>query len=407
MIERGLKNIAFSKQWGRQMRFVAGPRQSGKTTLVKAFLKENGFESLYYNWDRRELKTQFHKGIDFLKKDLSQHSLKRKPWVSFDEIHKMPRWKDILKSYFDEYEPHVRFIVTGSARLDWFRRSGDSLAGRYFLFHLLPLTLSELTNTKNKVIPFKADAEKFIQTRMDESRKAPFSTMEDLLMYGGFPEPFQKGAMPFLKNWHRDYLDRLVREDIRDLTRVMELEKVANLALLLPERVGNPLSINSLREDLEVSHAAVSRYVKYLKLTYFLFDLSPYSRSLNRSLTKDKKAYFYDWTMVPDPGNRFENYVAAELLSLISSWSDQGLGDFQLNYLRTRDGRECDFLIQFDRKPWLMIEAKLNANKVPTYLRNFSKILGNIPVVILTRKEQPIQMDKEGHVCMSAARFLA
>lgn len=389
------------------MRFIAGPRQTGKTTLAKAILKETGNDAFYYNWDDRALRMRSHRGEDILGEDiLKSGKTSGKRWVCYDEIHKLPKWKNILKSHFDAHEDKIQLIVTGSARLDMFRRSGDSLAGRYFLFRLFPINLFERTRKQGQTLSFRTSAKAFIEERLSGTRPSHQDAMESLLKYGGFPEPLLKESSNFLTIWHRDYLDRLIREDLRDLTRIGHLEQVAALVTLLPERVGSPLSLNSLREDLLVSHDAVQNYLKALRLGYFLFELPPYTQKLNRALTKEKKVYFHDWSFVSDQSKRFENYVAAELLSWISGWHDAGIGNFELRYIKNREGKECDFVILKDSRPWLMVEAKLRGEPTPSHLFTFSKTLGNVPFVILTQEKEVFRLGRDGDICLSAARFL-
>ena len=368
MIRRLLSEICFSPEFGRQMRFIAGPRQAGKTTLALEFLKQKRCQSFYYNWDDRGTRQRYREDPHFVWADIkTQSSLTQThPWVCFDEIHKMPKWKTILKGVFDSLESKVQIIVTGSARLDYFRRSGDSLVGRYFLFHLYPLNLFELTSKTTQGLVPKKDPLQFIEERLHHAQYHQ-EKMEGLLKWGGFPEPLLKGSETFCRKWHADYLDRLVREDIRDLTQVRDLENVMSLIMLLPKRIGRPLSLNSLSQDLEVSHTAVRNYMKALELTYILFQISPYSRYIQRSLRKEKKVYFFNWMGISQESSRYENYVACELLAWVNGWNDAGLGGFELYYVRTRMGKETDFLILWDGKPWMLVEAKLGDQPIDSH----------------------------------------
>jgi hypothetical protein len=408
MIPRSLTDVIFSDQWGRQMRFIAGPRQCGKTTLAKTFLKQQGDEAFYYNWDDRELRTRFHRS-DFLEEDLRKAGVKKnRRWVCYDEIHKMPQWKNILKAHFDRHEEQIGFIVTGSARLDFFRRSGDSLTGRYFLFRLFPLNLFEMTRkAASQRLSFLPSAQQFLESRMTDTKTSDQDAMTALLRFGGFPEPFLKADPHFSKIWQRNYLDRLIREDLRDLTRISELENVAALISLLPERIGSPLSVNSLREDLLVSHETIRNYLNALRLCYFIFEVPSYGKKINRILKKEKKIYFHDWSLLEDPGKRFENYVAAELYNWTCEWHDSGLGNFNLFYVKTRDGRECDFLIVKDSKPWLLIEAKLKAERAAPYLLHFAQTLGHIPFVQVVEEQNILRIGKSRDCTLSASRFFS
>ncbi len=390
------------------MRFIAGPRQCGKTTMAQAYLKSCGDQRFYYNWDDRSLRMKYARGHDFLKEDLlAQEKQKQKNWVCFDEIHKMPKWKNILKGIFDTYQSKLRFIVTGSARLDLFRRSGDSLTGRYFLFRLFPINLFELTRKPNQELKHHSSAETWVEDQIATTQKSDQETMEKLLRFGGFPEPLLKGKESFSRIWHRDYLDTVIRDELRDLTKIGDLENVAVVTTLLPERVGSPLSLNSLRQDISVAHETISNYIKALKLCYFIFEVPVHSKKIHRSIKKEKKVYFYDCSLVLEESKRFENYIAVELFSRIAVWHDAGIGNFALCYVRQRDGKECDFLILKDNKPWCLIEVKLQPEPTPSHHIHFSQQLGNIPIVQLVQKEGVLQIGNHKDYQVSASRFLS
>lgn len=408
MIKRALEAMVDSSKWGRQMRFIAGPRQSGKTTLAKSILQTQGDNSLYFNWDAREIKIRHSRKEDLIKTAAGTSASKSgKRWACFDEIHKMPKWKNILKSYFDIYEEKIQLLVTGSARLDLFRKSGDSLAGRYFLFHLLPVSLFELSRPRQEELQFAPSAEQFVESRISHTKKNHQALMETLLAHSGFPEPLLKADDAFLRIWKRDYLDRIVREDLRDLTRIAELENVAGVVAVLPSRIGSPLSVNSLREDFNVSHETIQNYLHALKLCYVVFEISAYAKTISRALKKEKKVYFFDWTRVEEEAARFENYVATELYQWVTWWQDSGAGEFQLFYVKVRSGQECDFMITKDKKPWLMIEAKLKDQPIASHLYHFSEKLGGIPIVQLAKQAGVLFAGHSKDYRISASRFLS
>ncbi|MBI4430820.1 MAG: ATP-binding protein [Candidatus Omnitrophica bacterium] len=262
MIPRLISQTILDPTWGRQMRFIVGPRQCGKTTLSKAILTQEGSSpKLYFDWDERVVRLRYQNDPDFLSEELTLY-MKSKilPWVAFDEIHKYPKWKNVLKGIFDKHEPRLRLLVTGSARLDLIRRAGDSLSGRYFTYHLFPLCLRETAQQKKISIvkPLKS-AKAFLEERFS-NEKFYQSNLVHLLEAGGFPEPFLKNSKAFQRKWHMDFVDRLIRGDLRDMTRIEKLEHVAYLLRLIAERVGSPLSLNSLRETLEDSYNAVRNY---------------------------------------------------------------------------------------------------------------------------------------------------
>lgn len=402
-MERSIEKTIFSKEFGRQMRFIAGPRQAGKTTLAKAFLKKMGSPELYYNWDQREIRQRYRENPHFFVADVKIET-KEKNWICFDEIHKMPKWKNILKDFFDSYENRFQFIVTGSARLDFFRKSGDSLAGRYFLFHLFPLTLMELNKKENGFPAPGHDAIDYIEARLSQ-HAGQKGLLEHLLCFSGFPEPFLNAKTTFHKKWQQSYLDRLVREDLRDLTRIHDLEHVVTLIHLLKDRINRPISLNSLREDMEVSYSAIKSYLHALKLCYIVFSISPYAKKIHRSLKKEPKLYFFDWTHIEDAGSRFENLVACELNTLVEMWNDSGLGTYTLHYVRTREKKETDFLIVANDKPWMLIEAKLSETQIEHHHITQAKLLGDIPFVqVIKKKDTCLVLDRKTYV-VSAERF--
>jgi predicted AAA+ superfamily ATPase len=185
-----------------------------------------------------------------------------------------------------------------------------------------------------------------------------------LMTFGGFPEPFFAGSEKILKLWRQGRTEKIVREDLRDLSRIIDLGQIEALVSILPERVGSSLSIQAIREDLEVSFDSVKRWMSYLSELFYFFELKPWSKSFPRSLKKEGKIYLYDWTELLDPGIKFENLMACHMLKACHYWNDTGNGYFDIFYLRNKEKQEVDFLLIRDKKPWLMIEAKLSDTNI-------------------------------------------
>lgn len=405
MFKRDLENIFSNKDFGRQMRFIAGPRQVGKTTLAQSFLKKKNCSDFYYNWDYKRTRDRFRSNREFYTEDIHNSKEKLKEiWLCFDEIHKIKKWKNILKEYFDKTESKINTIVTGSARLDLFRKSGDSLAGRYFSFNLLPIALHEITNKKPIYERLTLSPRDFIEERLDNFSNK-ISTFEQLFNFSGFPEPLSKAKKAFHNKWQDTYLERIVYEDLRDLTRIQELDKIEDLITLLPERIGSLLSTNSLSEILEVNFRTAKNYLRALELGCLIFFLSPYRKSISRALKKETKVYFYDWTRINSLPGRFENFVACELKSIITHFNDAGLGKAELFFIRTRDGKESDFLITVNKQPWLIIETKMKADKIERFHFNNSLKLNNIPVLQLVYEHNVLRKFLENGYVISASRF--
>ena len=404
MISRTLSQVAFSQDWGRQMRFIGGPRQSGKTTLARAQLRSVHCEGLYYLWDLRRVRQRYKADELFFTADIPASVAQ--PWVCLDEIHKMPQWKNILKGIFDSLSERCRLIVTGSAKLEILRRAGDSLAGRYFTFRLHPVTLAELTGNPAAATVCPVAARECLAARMD-SKPTPAAALDQLLRFSGFPEPLLNAHVPFHRKWAGDYIEAVIREDIGTLTRIIDREYLHDLYQQLPGMAGSPLSVASLAGHLQISPVTVKNYLRRLDDFYLTFSVRPFSRNIKRSLLKAPKFYLYDWTRIADPAYRFENYVACELLTRVRLWTDSTGQDFGLFYVRNKQKEETDFLLTREGLPWLLVEAKLSDQPVVAHHLATAEALGRIPVAQVCRQDD-VALVQRGNVSrLSASRFFA
>jgi uncharacterized protein len=374
-LESALKELAFTH---KKMAFVSGPRQCGKTTFGKILLKERGAGS-YHNWDETEFRrlwTKSPKAVLLLPGDTASSDIV--PMIMLDEIHKAKKWKQSLKGVYDTLESYSDILVTGSARLSVYRKGSDSLMGRYYHFRLHPFTLAE-TGGYPLLPPDQIRTE--LPYYRDKGRKQDNRTLENLLRFGGFPEPFLAGEEKRLNLWRRGRIEKVVREDLRDLSRIPELSQIEALVSLLPERVGSLFSRASLREEMEVSFDTIRRWMQYLFELYYAFEIKPFAYRISRSLKREGKLYLWDYTEVADPAARFENLIAAHLLKACHYWTDTGEGVFELFYLRTKEKQEIDFLIVKDKKPWLPVEVKLNDTVPSPHFKRFLPQL-NCPLAL-------------------------
>ncbi len=324
------------KDLQRKMVFLAGPRQVGKTHLALTLLKKTA-HGVYLNYDNVE-----HRAIIAKAAWLPTTEL-----LVLDELHKMPGWKNFLKGVFDTKPARLKILVTGSARLDTFRVSGDSLAGRYFRHRLNPLSVAEI-----------ADATE--------------STIDTLMTRGGFPEPFLAETDQDADRWRMQYVDGLVRTDILDFERIQDLRAIQLTLELLRRRVGSPVSITSLAQDVACSPNTIRKYLDILEALCIIFRVAPFHHNIARSLLKEPKLYFYDTGMVKgDEGLRFENLVAVSLLKHVNAIEDYEGKRATLHYLRTKEKKEVDFAVAVEDQPTTIIEAKFTEGTPTPSLRYF------------------------------------
>ena len=345
----------------RKMVILIGPRQIGKTFLAKQLV--TGFQRpQYLNTDAVKDRQVFQAQSWPLNTD----------FLVFDEIHKIKGWKASLKGIFDTRPDIQSILVTGSARLETFRQSGESLAGRYFHYHFYPLSVREL-----------------------KDQMAPYDALDMLNRFGGFPEPFLTGSETEASRWRYQYYTDLVREDILEFSRIQEIRSIRLLLELLRDRVGSPLSYTSLAVDLQLSPNTVRKYVEILESLYIIFLIRPFHRNIARSLLKEPKVYFYDTGFVRgDDGVCLENTIAVSLLKHVGYLQDTKGEVASLHYLRTKEGKEVDFAICKDNTILQLIEVKYADDTISKNLRYFLEKLPDAEAIQLVhhlRHEQVIQ----------------
>jgi hypothetical protein len=338
----------------RQMAFVSGPRQVGKTTTCRAL------GSNYLNWDSVDDRRVVLKGAGDVARHLGLEQLhEHAPVVVFDELHKYVKWKGFLKGFFDVYEPRARVIVTGSSRLDITRRGSDSLMGRYFLFRMHPWSVAECERTDAPEEPIRPP----IAIRHTDWRA--------LIEHGGFPEPFLKRDARFTRRWRALRLDQLTKGDLRDVAQLQDLGSMEALAGILAEHSARQLVYSNLSRGIGVAVDTVRRWVDLLVRLHYGFLVRPWFANITKALRKEPKWFLRDWSGIEDAGDNAETFVACHLLKAVEGWTDLGLGQFELRYLRDKLKREVDFLVVRDRKPWFLVEVKSSETRLSDALVHF------------------------------------
>jgi predicted AAA+ superfamily ATPase len=362
----------------KEMIFLAGPRQSGKTTLTKLISKDYK-NNLYFNWDIISNKKIIIDNPTFFE-DINRKD-NSNPLIVFDELHKYKHWKNYLKGVYDEFSHDYKFLVSGSGRLNTYQKGGDSLAGRYLMFHLFPFTISELSKNKRKFSDFIKNP--LINFKKNNKSAENWGKLSEL---SGFPEPFVKNSKTFWNKWTKTYINQIIREDIRDISSIKNINNVEILFSLLPSRVASPLSLNNLAGDIQVSPDTIKSWIELFDMTYLTFRIAPWTKKLSRAIVKENKIYLFNSPLIDDESVRFENMIAIELYRIIFFWNDRGLGDFKLHYIRNKEKEEVDFLISNKNKPFLLLEAKSSEINPSKSLINFQNIF-NIPAIQLVNQE--------------------
>ena len=346
-----------------KMVFLGGPRQVGKTTLAFKLLDPQADEThpAYLNWDTPLVSSSLKKG------ELPPSQ----PLLILDEIHKYSAWRNLIKGLYDTHKSRIKFLITGSARLDYYRRGGDSLQGRYYFLRLHPLSLCEY-----KKNPSQED-------------------LNLLLKFGGFPEPLLRAEPDHHRLWQRQRLTRVIRDDLRDLEQVRDISLIENLVDLLPTKVGAPLSLKSLREDLEVDHKTVERWLSILENLYVCFRIAPYGSPRIRAVKKEQKLYLWDWSNIEEMGFRFENLVASQLLKYCHLLEDTKGYRMELRYIRDTEKREVDFVVLKEKKPIFAVECKSGERAISSGIKYFSQ---RLPIPIFYQVHQGKKEFDSGNV---------
>lgn len=365
--------IPIKRDLSKKMVILTGPRQVGKTWLARELMKEYR-SAQYLNYDNLDDARIIRNQTWSLNTDL----------LILDEIHKMKDWKRFVKGVFDTRPAGQSILITGSARLETFRQTGDSLAGRYFPYRLNPISIREVRDSIS-----------------------PPEALSLLNRLGGFPEPFLSGSDSDAARWRNQYYTDLVREDILEFSRIHEVKAIRLLVEMLRERVGSPLSYASIAEDLQIAPNTVRKYIDILESLCIIFLVRPFHTNIARAVLKEPKVYFFDSGYVKgDEGTKLENTCAVCLLKHTQYLHDASGEDISLRYVRTRDGKEVDFALCKENRVTTLIEVKLTENKPTPGLLYFN---GRIPDAAAFQLVQNLRQEEsiKGISVVAAGRWLS
>jgi len=347
-----------------QMAFLVGPRQVGKTTIAKQ-IQSNFKESVYLNFDIVKDREKILSGQSFIENIFPTNVLREEqPLVIFDEIHKYSKWKNYIKGFYDVYKDYFKIIVTGSARLDVYQSGGDSLMGRYFHYHIHPLSVRELLSQ-----------DRTTDNDFCEPIEISDNDFQRLFKYGGFPDLYMNQSDQFSNLWQAARFKQLIYEDIRSIAKLQEIYSLEVLAEILKSQAGQMLNFSNIAKKIAVTSQTISRWVSILDRFYYCFTIRPWFKNVTRSLIKEPKIYLWDWSLVENEGAKIENFVALHLLKFANFCTDLGIGKFELFYLRDLDKHEVDFLITKNNNPYLMVESKASELHISKSLIDFAEKL--------------------------------
>jgi hypothetical protein len=325
------------------MVFIGGPRQVGKTTLSKALCHGRFANGIYLNWDNDEDRRAI----------LKKKWLADSPLIIFDELHKYPRWKRWIKGVYDTKPNDQEYLVTGSARLDIYKRGGDSLMGRYHYWRLHPFTIDELP-----------------------PNISPAEGYHRLLTFGGFPEPFITADERESRRWRRERFDRILKEDVRDLESIRNIQLLSLFVDALRERVSGSITLSNIAEDLQISPKTAKSWLSLIEKMYLAFPVYPYTKNISRAIQKPPKVYFYDNAdVLGDNGATLENLVATTLLKRLHFIEDYYGYHCSLHYIRDKDKREVDFITVINNQIEDLIEVKTADTEISSSLKYYSERL--------------------------------
>lgn len=380
-------------QKNRQMALVSGPRQVGKTTVCRSL------GDAYLNWDNSDDRRRLLSGPAALAETLQLDRLRAKPPVAvLDELHKYSKWKSLLKGFFDTYGERVRLLVTGSSRMDVFRRGGDSLMGRYLLYRMHPWSVGECLRTD---LPAQ---------EIQPPTEPDAADWDALWEHGGFPEPFLRRDTRFTRRWRSLRHEQLSREDLREVAHITDLGTMETLMQILSESSAQTLVYSNLAQEIKIAVDTAKRWIDLLCRMHYGFMVRPWFKNVTKALRKEPKWFLREWSGLTDDGARAETFVACHLLKAVEGWTDLGFGDFELRYLRDKQKREVDFLVVRDRQPWFLVEVKLTDTSLSPSLAYFQSQTKapHAFQVVLNLPYEPADCFKIGHpVVVPARTFLS
>lgn len=361
MIKRNILNKLQQELTQPEILILLGPRQVGKTTLLRMlenYASQEGLKAVFFDLEQPQVLADFNCSD----KEIGLLICQSGEVVFIDEFQYVRNISKILKAIFDS-KKKVKIICSGSSSLEIHRHLKESLAGRRFLYRIFPLEYTEIKNNN------------------------PDYTFEDYLRFGGMPGLTHTNSPERKQQILNELLGSYILKDVKSLVKEENIRAFNHLLYLLAENQGSTISVHSLSREVGLSSKAINRYLDILEQTYVNYRIYSYSKKLGNELKKSCKTYLYDLGVRnmllkdfsdianrPDKGVILESFVFLKLQAMLSP-------NMEIKFWRTKDGEEVDFIILKDRKPIpIEVKSKITSLETPSGLKRF---LNRYPTVEL------------------------
>jgi len=361
----------------KEISFITGPRQSGKTTvmlMLKEHLGRNSQRNLFLNLDIEADKHFFTSQAGLINK-IKLEIGEREGFVFIDEIQRKEDAGVFLKGIFDMNLPY-KFVVSGSGSVELKEKIHESLAGRKRIFELSPLSFEEFVNHKTEY-KYEDRLAEFLSLH----REKAVELLEEYLNFGGYPRVVLEETIEEKRKTINEIYQSYIEKDISFLLHIRKTEDFGRLVKILASQIGSVFRVSEISGTLGISFKTVKDYLWYLEKTFIVHRVSPFYKNIRKEISKSPVYYFYDLGLrnfsigsfgnVADPKERsflFENFV----FNLIKEKLKDSSAD--IHYWRTKDGAEVDFVINYGKEQ-VPVEVKHRALKEPSVTRSFRSFL--------------------------------
>ncbi len=352
MIERNIIHKLEQELSHPEIIVLLGPRQVGKTTLLRAledFARKKGHRTVFFDLEQPNVLANFNRSDSEIIRLIGESG----DVVFIDEFQYLRNISKIFKAIFDA-KKKIKIVCSGSSSLEIHKHLKESMAGRRFLYKIYPLEYAEI---KNSNIDFR---------------------LGEYLRFGGMPGLTHAASAERKQQILSELLGSYILKDIKSLVKEENIRSFNHLLYLLAENQGSTISVHSLSAEVGLSPKAINHYLDILEETYVNYRIYSYSRNLGNELKKSCKTYLYDlgirnmllkdFSAVnsrPDKGIILETFVFLKLQSGLSP-------NMEIKFWRTRDGGEVDFILLKDRKPIpIEVKSKISSMEIPSGLKRF------------------------------------